>query len=102
MTKSAVNECHFLGSKYISYISVISNCIGYVTSGQLLHLMVLHNCINMGHIYKTLNRDGEAARARRQATLITIKRSLLACKLSWLFSSRRPWLCSATNGVLVV
>lgn len=91
--KSVVeNECHFLGSKYISYISVPSNCIGYVSCGQLLHLIVLHNCINMVHIYMTLHKDTEAAKARRPATLIAVKCSQLAYKLSQLFETSRVGL----------
>lgn len=84
MERVAENECHFLGSKYISYISVPSNCIGYVSCGQLLHLMVLHNCINMLHIYMTLYKYTEAAKARRQATLIAVKHGQLAYKLNQL------------------
>lgn len=54
LEKSAVNECYFPRSKFISYVNAPSNCIGFVTRRQLLHLMVLHNCINTGHICMTL------------------------------------------------
>lgn len=90
LEKSAVNECYSPRSKYISYISAPSNCIGCVTCGQLLHLMVLHNCINMGHIYMTLNGDGDAAKARRSVALITIKRSPAGLGTK-LVSTNGPW-----------
>ncbi len=43
--------------------------MGSVSSGQLLHPMVLHNYINMVHIYTTLSREAEAATARSLAML---------------------------------
>lgn len=56
--------------------------MGYVSSGQLLHPMVLHNYINIVHIYMTLYKECEAATARRQAILITVKHSQLTYKPS--------------------
>lgn len=56
--------------------------MGYVSSGQLLHLMILHNYINMVHIYTTLYKESEAATARTGGILITVKHSQLTHKLS--------------------
>lgn len=89
LEKSAVNECYFPRSKFISYVNAPSNCIGCVTSWQLLHLMVLHNCINMGHICMTLNEDGCAAKARWWVLLSTIKRSNAGLEAK-LVSTNRP------------
>lgn len=52
----------------------------YVTFGQLLDPMVLHNYINMMAIYMTLYKEREAAIARWQGVLITVKHSQLTCK----------------------
>lgn len=49
---------------------------------SLSHQMVLHNYINMVHIYMTFLKESEAATARREAILITVKHSQLTYKPS--------------------
>lgn len=80
-------ERHFLSGDYISHISVPSNCAVCVRCGQVSYMTALHNCIKMVHIYTTLCKDIEAVKAKRPATLIAVKFSWHACKLSSLLSA---------------
>lgn len=96
---SSRNECHFLGSKYIGYISEPSNWMGVSVPASFFFFCTrcfFFFCI-ITLIWWLFTRpyakESKAATARRQAVLITVKRSQLTYKPGgdvWRVNSRCP------------